>query len=61
MNGVKLDGVQCVKDLGVSIVAKFKFSQLCKYAASKANRMLGFGNSISPSRIKILYNSTTLY
>ncbi len=42
MNGVKLDSVQCVKDLGVSIPSNFKFSQQCKDAASKANRMLGF-------------------
>ncbi len=44
MNGVKLDSVQCVKDLGVSIASNIKFSQQCKEAASKANRMLGFIN-----------------
>ncbi len=42
MNGVKLDSVQCVKDLGVSIASNLKFSQQCKDATSKANRMLGF-------------------
>ncbi len=44
MSGVKLDSVQCVKDLVVSIVSNLEFSQQCKDAASKANRMLGFIN-----------------
>ena len=44
MNGVKLDSVQSVKDLGVSIVSNLKFSQQSKDAAGKANRMLGFIN-----------------
>ncbi len=44
MNGVKLDSVQCVKDLGISIASNLKFSQQCKDAAGKANRMLGFMN-----------------
>ncbi len=44
MNGVKLDSVQCVKDLGVSTASNLKFSQQCKDAAGKANRMLGFIN-----------------
>ena len=44
MNGVKLDSVQCVKDLGVSIASNLKFSRQCKDAAGKANRMLGFIN-----------------
>ncbi len=44
MNGVKLDSVQCVKDLGVSIASNLKFSQQCKDAASKANKMLDFIN-----------------
>ncbi len=42
MNGIKLESVQYVKDLGVSIPSSFKFSQQCKDAAGKANRMLGF-------------------
>ncbi len=37
MNGVKLDSVQCVKDLDVSIALNLKYSQQCKDAASKAN------------------------
>ncbi len=41
-NGVKLDSLQCVKDLGVSIASNLKFSQQCKDAAGKVNRMLGF-------------------
>ncbi len=42
MSGEKLESIHCVKDLGVTIVSKLKFSQQCKEAASKANRMLGF-------------------
>ncbi len=44
MNGTKLESVQCVKDLRVCITSSLKFSQQCKDAASKANRMLGFIN-----------------
>ncbi len=44
MNGTKLERVQCVKDLGVAIASSIKFSQQCKDAAGKANRMLGFIN-----------------
>ncbi len=44
LNSVKLDSVQCVKDLGVSIAPNLKFSQQCKEAADKANRMLDFIN-----------------
>ena len=43
-NGVKLESVQCIKDLGVLIASSLKFSQQCKDAAGKANRMLGFIN-----------------
>ncbi len=45
MNGVKPDSVQRVKDLGVSIASSLKFSQQCKDAASKVNRMLDFINT----------------
>ncbi len=45
MNGVKIESVQCVKDLGVTITSKLKFSQQSKDAAVKVNRMLGFINS----------------
>ena len=44
MNGVKLKSAQCVKDLGVTVASSLKFSQQCKDAAGKANRMLGFIN-----------------
>ncbi len=40
MNGTKLESVQCVKDLGVTVASSHKFSQHCKDAAGKANRML---------------------
>ncbi len=44
MNGTKLESVQCVKDLDVSVASSLKFSQQCKDAAGKATRMLGFIN-----------------
>ncbi len=44
INGTKLESVQCVRDLGVTIASSLKFSQQCKDAAGKANRMLGFIN-----------------
>ncbi len=44
MNGTKLESVHCVKDLGVSVASSLKFSQQCKNATDKANRMLGFIN-----------------
>ncbi len=44
MNGTKLESVQCVKDLDVSVASSLKFSQQCKDAAGKANRILGFIN-----------------
>ncbi len=44
MNGTKLESVQCVKDLGVSVASSLKFSQQCKDAAGKANKMPGFIN-----------------
>ncbi len=42
MSGKKLESVHSVKDLGVTITSNLKFSQQCKEAAGKANRMLGF-------------------
>ncbi len=42
MSGEKLGSVQCVKDLGVAVTLNLKFSQQCKDAADKANRMMGF-------------------
>ncbi len=44
MGGVKLESVHCVKDLGVTISSNLKFSQHCKEAACKTNKMLGFIN-----------------
>ncbi len=42
MNGTKLESVQWVKDLGVTVAPTLKFFQQCKDAAGKAHRMLGF-------------------
>ncbi len=44
MKGTKLENVQYVKDLGVTIASSLKFSQKCKDGAGKANRMLVFIN-----------------
>ncbi len=44
MNGTKLESIRCVKVLGVTIASSLRFSQECKDAAGKANRMLGFIN-----------------
>ncbi len=44
MNGTKLESIQCMEDLAVTIVSSFKFSQQCKDATGKANKMLGFIN-----------------
>ncbi len=44
MNGTKLESVQCVKDLAITVVSSLQFSQQCKDAAGKANRILGFLN-----------------
>ncbi len=46
LNDVKLDSVQWVKDLGVSIASNLKFSRQCKYTVGKVNRILGFINWI---------------
>ncbi len=42
MSGEKLESVHCVEDLGVTITSSLKFSQRCKEAAGKANKMMGF-------------------
>ncbi len=44
MNGTNLESVRCVKDTGVTIAFRLKFSQKCKDAAGKANRRLGLIN-----------------
>ncbi len=42
MNATKIESVQCVKDFDVTVASSLKFSQQCKEAAGKANRMFGF-------------------
>ncbi len=42
MNSFKLESVQCVKELGMTIGLILKFSQQCKDVAGKAKRMLAF-------------------
>ncbi len=44
INGTKLESVQCVNDFGVTFASSLKFSQQCKDAAGKTNRMVGFIN-----------------
>ncbi len=44
MNNVKIESTQWVKDLGVAIAFNLQFSQQCKNAAGKTNKMLGFIN-----------------
>ncbi len=44
INGTKMEGVQCVKHLGVAVAYSLKYFQQCKADAGKANRMLGFVN-----------------
>ncbi len=44
MTGTKLESVQCVKGLDITVASSLKFSQQYKDAAGKANRMLGFIN-----------------
>ncbi len=60
MTGVKLKSIQCVKDVGVTMSLILKFSQQCKNAAGKSNRMLGFISrnfSFKNDIILPLYNS----
>ncbi len=52
MNDAKLESLQCVKDLDVTVASSFKFSQEYKDAAGKANRMLSFINSNSRLKLK---------
>ncbi len=59
-NGFKIESVQCVKDIGITIASRLKVSQKCKDAARKANRMLYFINKKVSCKNKT-YNTTTLY
>ncbi len=59
MNGEKLQSVHCVKELGVTITSNLKFSQQCKEAAGKANRMMGFHKKKFLLQ-KWRYNSTSI-
>ncbi len=44
MNRAKIESMQCVKDLGVTIASNLKFSQQWKDATGKANKMMVFIN-----------------
>ncbi len=52
MNGTKLESVQCVKDLDVTLACNLKFPQQCKDAAWKKliecfiNRNFSFTNDV---------------
>ncbi len=54
MNGVKLESVQCVENLGATIASSLKFSQKCRDAAGTANRMLSFISRNSLLRTDII-------
>ncbi len=60
MSGTKIESLQCGKDLGVTVASTLKFSQQCKGAAGKANRMVGLINR-NFSFTKSRRNSTTVY
>ncbi len=53
MNGNKLDSVQSVKELGITIASSLKFSQQCNDTVGKANKMLGFINSFFSIKNKV--------
>lgn len=53
MNGVRTEGVQGVKDVGVTAASNLIFFHQFRDAAGKANRMLDFIKQISPSKIKM--------
>ncbi len=62
ISGAKLESVQCMKDLGVSVASRLNFSQQSKDAAGKANRMLGYINKNMSFKTKdvILHLYTSL-
>ncbi len=41
MNGVKIESIQCIKDLGITIALNLKFSKQCKDAMGKVKKILG--------------------
>ncbi len=53
MNVIKLESVQCVKDLGITILSSLKFSHQCIDLTGKANRKLSFSNRNFSVKIKI--------
>ncbi len=58
MSGEKLKSIHC-QSLGVTIMSNLKFSQQCKEAADKANRMLDFIKRNFSFKNK-RYNSTSI-
>ncbi len=42
MNGTRLERLQSVKGLGVTVASSLRFTQQCKDTAGKADRKLGF-------------------
>ncbi len=42
INDTKLESVQCVKDIDITITSSFKSSQQCKDVVGEANRVLSF-------------------
>ena len=61
LNGIPLDNVQDMRDLGVTIDSKLNFHSHSTYIVSKANRMLGLirksFENISIQALPMLYKS----
>ncbi len=60
MTGLKLENVQCVKDLCVTILSNLKFSLHGKEATCKSNRMLGFINAQNIAKLEAVQRSATM-
>ncbi len=55
----EMSGIHCVKDVDDTITSNLKFSQQCKEAAGKTNRMLVFMKKKFLQELR--YDSTSMY